>query len=425
MKTKRHSFRFRLWNKLQGINELRWYRSNLQISIRTKSSTVRIPVKANRLFTISLSAALVMSILLSCSDKKDKAGPQETNNNATNVLAAVNLKAIGRFEIADQKLELIGTASNFEVSFEGKTCAIIASIVSYQDHNYIQYELDGTYQKKLSIKGGGKTDSLTIDGLADGPHKLRVFKVTEATTGPVYIHRLVAKNVKPIDIAALPVIEFIGNSITCGAGSDTAEFPCGTGITYLDQHNGYKAYGPTLARMLNTNFIVSSVSGIGMYRNWNSDGPTMPQVYDKLDLKVTSTRTWNYQKYSPKIVSIALGTNDFSNGDGTTPRLAFDSVAFTRTYVDFAKNIKTKYPNTNIVLINSPMITGTKNQIYKDCLERVKSRVNKEMPNGRPVNVFFFTSTITPHGCGGHPNTDEHQQMAEQLRPYFKTLIDL
>ena len=107
----------------------------------------------------------------------------------------------------------------------------------------------------------------------------------------------------------LPLIEFIGNSITCGAAADPSEVPCGSG-EYHDQHNAYYAYGPRVARALNTNFLLSSVSGAGIYRNWNSDGPALPLLFEQSDLRENSSRPWNFDLYSPDIVSIALGTND-------------------------------------------------------------------------------------------------------------------
>ena len=74
------------------------------------------------------------------------------------------------------------------------------------------------------------------------------------------------------------IIEFIGNSITCGAAFDVLSIPCKMG-EYHDHHNSYFAFGLKIALALYIEFILSSVSGIGDYRNWNSDGPTMPQVY--------------------------------------------------------------------------------------------------------------------------------------------------
>jgi hypothetical protein len=42
----------------------------------------------------------------------------------------------------------------------------------------------------------------------------------------------------------------------------------------------------------------------------------MPQVYEKVDFQENNTQHWNFKNSTPQVVSIALGTNDFSNGDG-------------------------------------------------------------------------------------------------------------
>lgn len=142
-------------------------------------------------------------------------------------------------------------------------------------------------------------------------HTVWIYKATEAATGPIFIEKIIAHNISALKNPDRPLIEFIGNSITCGAAADPSEIPCGAG-EYHDQHNAYYAYGPRVARILHANFLMSSVSGIGIYRNWNTDGPTMPQVYEKTDFQENSKREWNFRTYHPVVVSIALGTNDFS-----------------------------------------------------------------------------------------------------------------
>ena len=187
----------------------------------------------------------------------------------------------------------------------------------------------------------------------------------------MYINKIVATDCVPLKSPDLPLIEFIGNSITCGAAADPSEIPCGAGV-YHDQHNAYYAYGPRLARILQVNFILSSVSGIGIYRNWNSPGPIMPQVYEKTDLQDDDTRFWDFKTYRPRIVSIALGTNDFSNGDGVTPRLPFDSAHFVNNYIGFVKLVKSKYPKARIALLSSPMLNGDRRELLQNCLAAVK-----------------------------------------------------
>jgi lysophospholipase L1-like esterase len=331
-------------------------------------------------------------------------------------LSGRELKPVGRYDIADTRLELISSAVHFGVEFEGTELTLVASANAAQ-HGYLQYELDGVYQKRLRVDGSHSEVKILTP---PGKHVVWIFKATEAHSGPVYIHEVIANKLRSINTPALPLIEFIGNSITCGAAADPSEVPCGTGV-YHDQHNAYMAYGPRIARALKADYILSSVSGIGIYRNWNSDGPVMPQVYEKTDLAGESLRVWNFS-HSPAIVSIALGTNDFSNGDGKRPRLAFDSAAFTKNYVAFVRTVKSKYPKAKVVLLNSPMVSGARNDVFVDCLNRIKGRTDAAFPSDKPVSIFLF-KPMKAGGCGGHPNVEDHGVMAEQLLEFYRSLI--
>ncbi|HMH21425.1 MAG TPA: SGNH/GDSL hydrolase family protein, partial [Puia sp.] len=218
-----------------------------------------------------------------------------------------------------------------------------------------------------------------------------------------------------------PLIEFIGNSITCGAAADPSETPCGTGL-YHDHHNAYYAYGPRLARALGANFLMSSVSGIGIYRTWNMDSPSMPQVYEKAGLQPDDQRLWDFTKYSPSIVSIALGTNDLSNGDGKHARQPFDSTVFVDSYIKFVQLVKSKYPSAQIALLSSPMISGDRRILLQNCLTAIKEKIDALHPSGRRVALYFF-SPMKARGCSGHPNVEDHAILAEQLTPFFKGLL--
>ncbi|HEX8460353.1 MAG TPA: GDSL-type esterase/lipase family protein [Segetibacter sp.] len=346
----------------------------------------------------------------------------KVNSGSSSSLSATNLKPFGRAFIDDkQNLQLISSAVHFGFTFEGTECLLFASITNKGGHNYLQYELDGQYQKRLKI-AGNSTDPITITAPANGKHTVWIYKATEAHTGAILVQKITANKVHAIARPSAPLIEFIGNSITCGAAADPSEVACGKG-EYHDQHNAYAAYGPGVARTLKTNFILSSVSGIGVYRNWNSNGPTMPQVYEKMDFQDNNTVQWNFAKYTPAIVSIALGTNDFSRGDGVKKRLPFDSAAFVTTYVKFIQLVKTKYPKAQIALLSSPMSGGNDRVLLQNCLTAVKATVDKLFSSDKQVAVFFF-KPMQAHGCGGHPNVADHAILAAELTPFFKNLLE-
>lgn len=192
------------------------------------------------------------------------------------------MQPLGRTQLnRAQQLELISSAAHVGFSFEGRECRIFASLPAGQGHNYLQYELDGVYQKRLRVEGTSAAP-LVLTAPTAGRHIAWLYKATEAHTGPIAIQKISATNIKALRPPTAPLIEFIGNSITCGAAANPSKVPCGTG-DYHDQHNAYQAYGPRVARALHANFLLSSVGSIGAYRNWNSDGPTMPKVYDKVD----------------------------------------------------------------------------------------------------------------------------------------------
>jgi len=347
--------------------------------------------------------------------------PARVGTKPTDTLPANALQPLGRFQLTSAgELELISSAVHFGFTFEGRECQVFASLPTGQGHSYLQYELDGVYQKRLRVEGNSAAP-LTIAAPAAGRHAVWIYKATEASTGPIYIQKITGPKLKALPAPTGPLIEFIGNSITCGAAADASEVPCGTG-EYHDQHNAYQAYGPRVARALHVNYLLSSVSGIGAYRTWSQSGPTMPQVYEKVDFRVGNPKLWNFARYKPAVVSIALGTNDLSNGDGKTPRLPFDSAAFVNSYALFVRLVKSKYPQARIALLSSPMLNGNSRTKLQNCLTAIKATTDAPYPAAPPVALFFF-EPMQPHGCGGHPDVADHAVMAKELEPFFKQLL--
>ncbi|MBF9252548.1 GDSL family lipase [Pontibacter sp. 172403-2] len=364
-------------------------------------------------FSNTYFAAALCLFYLSCNSSK-------LTSQAAAELPAAALEPYGRYTLNDaQNLELVSSAAHVGFSFAGTEARVFAAAPDAGAHTYLQYELDGEYQGRLKISG--LQDTLVITAPTAGKHTVWLYKTTEAHTGPLVIKKVSGQQVAPLAKPDAPLIEFIGNSITCGAAADPSEVPCGTG-EYHDQHNAYMAYGPRVARALNANFILSCVSGIGTYRNWNSDGPTMPEVYEKEDFRINTPQDWDFSRYTPAVVSIALGTNDFSEGDGTSERLPFDSAQFVNSYSNFVKLVKTKYPEARIALLSSPMLNGRKKQMLENCLTAIKAQIDAAYPSDKPVALHFF-EPMQASGCSGHPSVEEHGIMANELAPFFQQLL--
>jgi hypothetical protein len=60
-------------------------------------------------------------------------------------------------------LELISSAINFGFSFSGTECKVFAYLTDTTAHNYLQYELDGVYQKRIRSLETKKTLVITAN----------------------------------------------------------------------------------------------------------------------------------------------------------------------------------------------------------------------------------------------------------------------
>jgi lysophospholipase L1-like esterase len=370
-------------------------------------------MKSKKILIKFLSAVILVFIMNAC-----KTAVQEPQLfTAQNSL----IQYSGRTWADSTGVQLIGSASFARMKFAGDTCVIyLRNEAPDNGHNYVSFELDGHYAGRLRIENDSMTGyPLVIGADTFSKHLLTVYKATEAANGNVIFGGILCDSLSKLPDAPEKSIEFIGNSITCGYGDDYAKIPCDSG-TWYDHHNAYFAYGPVVSRMLNVKYMLSSVSGIGVYRNWNVNGPTMPQVYENRYLNTDSSFRWEFSRFNPDVVSICLGTNDFSDGDGVHKRLPFDDEAFTNTYIRFVETLYNHYPEAQVALLSSPMLTGEKSERLIKCLNAVKTYFSDS--GHKPIAIFEFKN-ITPHGCDYHPDIDDQELMAAQLYPFYKKLL--
>lgn len=329
----------------------------------------------------------------------------------------------GRLEkLQNDNVILIGTASSVSFNFSGNECSI--SLQSVEDHhNYVQLVLDGKYIGKIRIEKGA-VQSFPIKVISNQKeHRLEIYKNTEAQSGNILFAGTTAK-LTSILFKKKKKIEFIGDSITCGAASDPSDVPCDKG-EYMDHHNGYYAYGPTLSRAIDADYLMSCVSGIGMYRNWNDenkDEAIMPDVYPNLYLTKDASKPKYDFAFQPDIISIALGTNDFSGGDGKKERLPFNAEKYVSNYINFIKMLYKHNPNAQVVITNSPMVDGDRAVVFEDCLNKVKNAFANDKSH-KPIQIFKF-KPMKPNGCSGHPDVADHKVLAGEYGPFLKKLLN-
>ncbi len=295
-----------------------------------------------------------------------------------------------------------------QTKFTGGDCNIIVKDQELwqKNHNYLEVVIDG---KPVRLQTKSKQDTIAVaKGLSQGEHTLLICKNTEANIGYLEFVGLQCKQLIKPTARPLRKIEFIGNSITCGTGSDQSEIPCGKGM-WQDQHNAYLSYGPTTARALNAQWVLSAVSGIGLMHSCCNMNIIMPPVFDKIDMRSDSLQ-WDFKKYQPDVLTVCLGQNDGIQ----------DSIIFCKNYVQFIAQLRSHYPATEIILLTSPMGDEQLTAVLKNYLSAIKKMINA---NGdKKVQTYFFSKRYH-NGCDSHPDLAEHQLIAAELTACIKKIM--
>ncbi len=329
------------------------------------------------------------------------------------------IQIMGRHEVlSDGSVSFGASGVSFFVRFSGSRLEVDLSD-EFRDgvsYNWFTVIVNGQESHRFRTMQGVSRYTLVEDA-GEGQHDVILIKATEGANGRNAISAFHAEEFHQAPELPQKRIEFIGDSITCGMGADERELSCGQS-EWMDQHTTWNSYAVRVAHELNAQYMLTAVSGMGMHRNWSTPDPIMPDRYASIysDPQDTKTR-WDHSKYQADLVVVALGSNDFSDGDKPDPRPAPVESEFKDQYRRFLNHIRAIYPNAQILLLNSPILEEHKNEILSTWLHDLKSELHQSGDTN--IDVFEFTKRY-PSGCTGHPSMGEHEQMAAELISIIK-----
>lgn len=336
----------------------------------------------------------------------------QKNNSALEFYAADHpyFQYTGRIDFSNQKLPRYWFPGVYVMArFRGSECSIIVQdeMLAGTKQNYLEIIIDDTILYRVQTKG--KTDTIhAVRGLPNKQHSIIVCKNTETNIGYIEFAGIICDQLLPPPPKPKRRLEFIGNSITCGAGSDLSKMPCNKG-KWEDQHNAYLSYGPTTARALKAQWHLTSYSGIGLTKSCCNIPFTMPKVFDKI-MQSKDSIAWDFSSYQPDAVTVCLGQNDGLQ----------DSASFCSAYIDFINQLRSYYPKASIILLNSPMAEDQLNEVLKNYIRSIVKFLNES--NEKKTYAFFFSKRYH-RGCADHPDLQEHKKIAEELTAYLKSVL--
>lgn len=285
---------------------------------------------------------------------------------------------------------------------------------------YFMVQIDNAEPFKVAFRG--ERDSLVqvATALPRGRHTLKAMYCIEGYEYlPEFRGLILDGDGQILQPDALPArkIEFIGNSITCGYGSESTD---PNEHFSFETENHYIGYAQVAARALNAQAQIVARSGIGIYRNYN--GPKTGNPKDNMPAQYGYTlyndksEVWDFSRYVPDVVCINLGTNDLSTA-------GFDVKLLKEGYKNFLATVRKNNPNAKIVFLCGSMLGGKELEIAKKTLNDVVDEANK---NGdKEVYRFDFTPQdgALKYGADWHPSRWQHEKMGAELTAFLRNLM--
>jgi hypothetical protein len=312
------------------------------------------------------------------------------------------IRYTGRWDMANPKKPRCDWPGSYlQARFDGTSITVKISGGS-NDFNVI---IDGVWRSKLTVDG--KTSQVAASGLADGAHTLELAKRTEGFNGMSIFEGFRLQDGKALSALPAPPskhIQFIGDSFTVGYGDEAAATTCADRRPF---DNDYVAYGPVTAREVGAEYSVQAISGYGMVHNYGDASPLsahpMPPYYDQT-LFGAATPKWDFARWQPDIVAVALGTNDFSTAVKPSQE------QYSGAYKEFIKKLRAWHPKAHIILLTYAVDSYQEKYVAALAAE-VIAQGEKNLEHVK------LPSPGADVGCDWHPNVTAHRKFADILVP--------
>ncbi|MCF0164110.1 MAG: SGNH/GDSL hydrolase family protein [Bacteroidales bacterium] len=322
---------------------------------------------------------------------------------------------VGRTLADDGGVSFNWTATTIRICFTGKYLAIQTSDTG---KNWFDVWIDGSTDQSpaLTVATYGEKETIVLcDSDTKATRSVTIRKRTEGEQGVTTFHKILTDGeLLQAEGLAPRMLEFVGDSYTCGYGADSQSR---NERFSPETENANHSYSAIVSRYFGADYIAIAHSGRGVVRNYGgADCPTMTDLYshtfDNEKLAKEDTSLWDNSKsaFRPAATVIMLGTNDFSCGEHPELSVWIDG------YITLIKNIKANYGDAHPILCCAARGSSKMHDYVRAAVEACT------MEN---VTFLGHGESIFPdseYGADDHPTYAAHLRYAYAVIPYISTI---
>ena len=326
-----------------------------------------------------------------------------------------SIKKIGRYYIKEDIIYLAQSGSAIEFYLIAKSALITldgGNSHLYEDFYKPRYAIYLNDKKFMDTKIYSKETKILLfnyDTIKEV--KIRIILLSEAICGNIGIKDIYAYSYQDNEEIINPtekkkhLIEFIGDSITCGFGIESK-----ASYEFFDTstQNFEKTYAYIASKLLDFDYSTVCYSGCGII----TPGSKMPQKYTKVNVYIGDLE-WDFTKNEtkPDIIVINLGTNDKDFA------LSFKEGTYPYDYANFLKLVRNKNPDAIIICIYG-MMGG--HELFYLIMEGIESLKDDK------IYGYLFPEQKGEDGMGAqlHPNEISNKKWGKQLAEIIKDILE-
>lgn len=342
--------------------------------------------------------------------------------------APPSLVMIGRIDARDANNTVLAWPnSTIGARFSGTSLAVRLSeprpyeLGGLPLHNWYNVVIDDAAPIAVAVNANQRVYPLATN-LASGPHTVWMSKRTDARVGPTafagFDFGAEGQLLSPPPVQARR-IEVIGASGASGYGNE-GDMTWPDTICHFtpDTENADLAFPKLTANALQADVVNLSYQGKGVGRNYSPQDKRTAPVYYERTLPDVEKPAWDFGRWVPDVVIIAMGANDLVGDVPPTKQDVVDA------YVDFVHTIRGRNPEAPIVIATGPAFGGD-DPPADQLLEYFTAAVQTLNAEGdAKVSLLAFDRyNGDKFGCDYHPSKALHAMMAAQLTTHLKQIL--
>ena len=308
-----------------------------------------------------------------------------------------DLAMLGRYDETDTGARRIGwVGSGFTVRADGPVT------VTMNDSGINRFDVtEGDAERILTPQRGTHDYVLGEEGVTQTITLRR--RSESISSGLTTIEAVHAARTEPVDLPGRRIL-FLGDSITAGFGVTGPDETCGYDV---DTSSVQDTYAVMTAEAFGADYHVVAISGRGAIYNYGDD--PRPNMAAHVTMALPDTPgTWDAGAWTPDLIVINLGTNDWSTYDpGTT---------FAGNYTGILTELAGTYPDAKILSLTGPLLEGEQERAIEDGVAEAIRRAADIGVEARAV-ALTLPSDGEVYGCSRHPNVRAMRHMADALIP--------